>query len=276
MTDNDRDLPAVPGGENQVATATSQISIGDVWASLTEMAKDPSVDASKLKALTDIQGSMISQMNAEKDREAKARFDRAFAMACANMPTITKDERIEHNGRFIGWFKKYEDIRKIVDEIARPYGLTTTHDSSEIDGGKGGILVWTVITYVDSEYTWTEIRAKVPVPPDTGGAKGAGQALGSSKTYGERYSLTGAYGIVQKGLDRDGKSAAPSALAAPDGQKKLVEDGQKAAAGGARSYAAWLSGLTNVQKGWLITAGHHDNLSQAARDHDALQKGQDK
>lgn len=272
--DSTENLPAM-AEQSPVATSGSTLSVGDVWASLSDMAKDPSVDAEKLRALTDIQGAMITQMNSEKDREAKARFDRAFALACKDMPIITKDEKIEHNGRFIGWFKKYEDIRAIVDEVARPFGLTTTHDSSEIDGGKGGILVWTVITYVDSEYTWTETRAKIPVPPDTGGAKGAGQALGSSKTYGERYSITGAYGIVQKGLDRDGSTRPPAQLASPDQNDRLIEEGQRAAAGGAKRYASWLVGLTNVQKGWLITHGHHDKLSTAAREVTAMQEGQD-
>tara|TARA_R110000850_G_scaffold23358_1_gene69093 strand:+ start:25093 stop:25809 length:717 start_codon:yes stop_codon:yes gene_type:complete len=238
------------------------------------MAKDPGVDADKLKALTDIQSSMISQMNSEKDREAKARFDRAFALACADMPVITKDEKIEHNGKFIGWFKKYEDIRTVVDQIARPYGLTTTHDSSEIDGGKGGILVWTVITYVDSEYTWTETRGKMPVPPDTGGAKGAGQALGSSTTYGQRYSIVGAYGIVQKGLDRDGASPSAGASLSKD-QLNMLDAAQKAATGGPKDYGAWLNSRTNAQKGWMITNGHHDKMAAAAREIAAQQQGQE-
>lgn len=271
-TMSDKNLPAA-----RAETASQPtLSMSDVWSSLTAMAQDPNVDADKLKALTDIQGSMIDQMNAEKDREAKARFDRAFAMACAEMPVITKDERIEHNGRFIGWFKKYEDIRAVVDLIARPFGLTTSHDSSEIDGGKGGILVWTVITYVDQEYTWTETRARIPVPPDTGGAKGAGQALGSSMTYGERYSIIGAYGIVQKGIDRDGKSPEAARLASPDQNQYLIDNGRKAAIGGPKEYAGWLASLTNVQKGWLITNGHHDKLAQSARDIAAQSEGQDK
>ncbi len=269
-------LPAAPTG-SAVATQGGQLSMGDVWQSLTEMAKDPLVDAGKLKALTDIQGSMIAQMNAEKDREAKARFDRAFALACAAMPIITKDQKIEHNGKFIGWFKKYEDIREIIDSIARPFGLTTTHDSSEIDGGRGGILVWTIITYVDPEHTWTEIRARIPVPPDTGGAKGPGQALGSSKTYGERYSITGAYGIVQKGLDRDGKSQEPNLkLENPAKYQGLLDQGQMAAADGTKGYASWLKNQDNHPKGWLVMHGHHDRLIEAARDVDALKaKGQD-
>lgn len=259
MTDEKSNALAVREVGTEIASQSGGVSIGDIWQSLVEMAKDPTVDAEKLKALTDIQGTMIAQANSEKDREAKARFDRAFALACSQMPVITKDAKIEHNGRFIGWFKKYEDIRAVVDEIIRPLGLNVSHDSSEIDGGKGGILVWSLITYVDSEYTWTEERAKIPVPPDTGGAKGAGQALGSSKTYGERYSLTGAFGIVQKGLDRDGKTPEPGAELTTV-QAELLKAGQAKAEEGAAAYGHWVKAIPNELKGWLIASGNHDRL----------------
>lgn len=271
MDDEQNTAIALHNGDPQGQVSTKkQLSAGDVWESLVAMATDDTINPEKLRALTDIQGTVIQQMRDEKDREAKARFTKAFATACRQMPIITKDEKIEHKGRFIGWFKKYEDLRRIVDQVVHPLGLTVSHDCSEIDGGKGGILVWTVITYMDGEHTWSETKAKIPVPPDGGGAKGAAQALGSSKTYGERYSLTGAFGIVQKGLDRDGKSPEARALLANTADHQVIIDaGQSAAAQGAKAYAAWLNGLTNVQKGWLITHGHHDELSKAARAHDA-------
>ena len=264
MTNETGTQLAIQSAGNEIATQTDSASISDIWQSLVEMAKDPAVDADKLKALTDIQGTMIAQANAEKDREAKARFDRAFAVACSRMPIITKDSKIEHNGRFIGWFKKYEDIRGVVDDVIRPLGLNVSHDSSAIDGGKGGILVWSIITYVDSEYTWTEERAKIPVPPDTGGAKGAGQALGSSKTYGERYSLTGAFGIVQKGLDRDGSAPEPGQKLS-SAQSELLRVGEQKAAEGAAAYGHWVKSIPNELKGWLIASGNHDRFVGMAK-----------
>lgn len=266
MTD-EKNLPAMA---NQAPPASSSggMSVSDMWASMVEMAKDPQVDAEKIGYLVNLQEKMV-------DRAAKDAFNRAFAKACQDMPVITKDDKIEHNGKFIGWFKKYEDLRGVVDDIINPLGLTVTHDSDQIDGGRGGLTVWTVITYMDDQYTWCEERGRMPVPPDTGGAKTAAQALGSSSTYGMRYSLAAAFGIVQRGLDRDGKSQSRAQLEAPDQNDKLIDAGQRAAAGGPREYANWLSGLTNVQKGWLITHGHHDKLSTAAREIAAQQQGQD-
>ena len=268
MTD-ETNLPATAEPQSNSAPVKSDgMSVGDMWASMIEMAKDPSVDAAKIGHLVELQEKMI-------DRAAKDRFDRAFAQACQNMPIITKDDKIEHNGRFIGWFKKYEDLRAIVDDVINPLGLTVTHDSDQIDGGKGGVTVWTVITYMDSEYTWREERGRMPVPPDAGGAKSAAQALGSSTTYGQRYSLAAAFGIVQKGLDRDGRSQPRAQLAGPGENQELIDAGQVAATNGPKEYARWLNGLTNVQKGWLITHGHHDKLSTAAREIAAQQQGQD-
>ena len=149
MTD-DKNLPAMAKPQTEIAAKTDGMSVGDMWASMVEMAKDPTIDAAKIGHLVELQEKMV-------DRTAKDRFDRAFATACQNMPVITKDDKIEHNGRFIGWFKKYEDLREVVDGVINPLGLTVTHDSDQIDGGKGGLTVWTVITYMDSEYTWRQI-----------------------------------------------------------------------------------------------------------------------
>lgn len=250
---------------NEVAkTEAADVSVGAMWAGLVDLVKDPSVDASKLQALVSVQGDMM-------DRAAKDRFDRAFALAVGQMPIITKDDRIEHvknagtpqeTRQFIGWFKKYEDLRSVVDDIANPLGLYITHDSSEIDGGKGGILVWTIITYVDSEYTWTEVRGRVPVPPDGGGAKGAAQAIGSAITYGQRYSLVAAFGIVQKGLDRDGQSleAQRLMLEHSGGLDSLVATGETNAKGGKADFLAWFKAQSNMTKGQLVSAGEYDRL----------------
>lgn len=260
-----------PAAVSTVASQGGQLTASDVWSSLLDMAKDESVDADKLRALTDIQGTMIAQVNSEKDREAKARFDRALSLACADMPVITKDNKIQHKGQFIGWFKKYEDIRDIVDKIIRPFNLNITHDSSEIDGGKGGILVWTVISYVDSEHTWSEERAKIPVPPDTGGAKGAGQALGSSMTYGQRYSLVGAFGIVQRGLDKDG-STDVAMIELKGKEAELLKDAEECASRGGLPYRAYFDGLTNHERTLLVRNGkddrfpsHHERLKSIAQ-----------
>jgi hypothetical protein len=268
---DDTSLPAVADKTplaNSIPQESNPMSVANMWASMVEMVKDPTIDAQKIGHLVEIQEKMI-------DRAASDRFKRAFAQACQKMPIITKDDKIEHNGKFIGWFKKYEDLREIVDSIINPLGLTVTHDSDQIDGGKGGLTIWTVITYMDSEYTWQEERGRMPLPPDAGGAKSAAQGIGSSATYGQRYSLTAAFGIVQKGLDRDGKSQAAAQLASPDQNQHLIDAGQRAAMGGPKAYAGWLNDLTNIQKGWMVTHGHHDKLTQTARDIAAQQQGQD-
>ena len=220
------------------------MSLGEMWSSMLELAKDPSVDAAKIEHLVGLQEKMV-------DRTAGDRFRRAFAQACRDMPVITKDDKIEHKGRFIGWFKKYEDLRGIVDQIINPLGLTITHDSSEIDGGKGGVTVWTVITFMDDEYTWVEERGKMPVPPDGGGAKSAAQALGSSVTYGQRYSLAAAFGIVQKGLDRDGST--PARQISNSAASGLVDEAKKAASKGMSAYEEWFKARDRADRVTLTT-----------------------
>jgi hypothetical protein len=105
--------------------------------------------------------------------------------------------------------------------------------------------------YVDADHTWTEVRGKMPVPPDTGGAKGAGQAIGSSMTYGQRYSLCAAFGIVTKGLDNDGRTPAPQ-LAAPKADD-LKDDAHAAAKGGSEVYEKWFVSKSRAEKVTLTT-----------------------
>lgn len=257
---DETNLPATAQAATVVATDENSMSVGNMWASMIEMARDPSVDAAKIGHLVGLQEQMI-------DRAAKDKFDRAFAKACQNMPVITKDDKIEHNNRFIGWFKKYEDLRSIVDQVINPLGLTVTHDSDQIDGGKGGVTVWTVITYMDDEYTWREERGRMPVPPDGGGAKSAAQALGSSVTYGQRYSLAAAFGIVQKGLDRDGRTKAPEQRG-ESWQDQVKDDAMKAAGQGSAAYSEFFAKLSPMKKGWLVEFGGHAQMKQGAEAHD--------
>lgn len=268
MTD-DKNLPATAEPQQ-----SRQLTAGDIWTGLAAMAENDSIPVDKLRALADIQKDVMESARIEDDRTAKRKWDNAFARACAEMPVITKDEKIEHNGKFIGWFRKYEDIREIVDEICRKYNLTISHDSADIDGGKAGLNIWTVISYVDSDHTWTETRGRMPIPPDAGGAKGAAQAIGSSMTYGQRYSLCAAFGIVTKGLDRDG-STNVAKLPKPGDETNLLSDATEAAGRGVLPYKAFFEGLTNVQRGWMVANGgdaeflsHHERLKHAATQND--------
>ena len=177
---------------------TSVIDINAIFQSMMEMAKNPNVDADKMKTIFEMQKEMRAD-------EAKSRFDRAMALACQQMPVITKDSKIEHNGRFIAWFKKYEDIRVVVDGICKPLGLTIRHSCKEMNEGRM-LGVNTIVTFVDSEFTHVYEGPHMPVPFDTGGAKSGAQGAGSSQKYGERYSLCSTFGIIQQGLDNDGRS----------------------------------------------------------------------
>ncbi len=103
-------------------------------------------------------------------------------------------------------------------------------------------------------------------PLDQSGSKNAIQGAGSSVAYGKRYTLCAILNIVTNGDDRNG--AAVTTVVVPgmaeDWQTDLLDLAQIAASKGLRSYEDFAKGRSNMERGWLIDAGHHKNLKLAA------------
>ena len=104
MTDETENLPAQQTTGTQVQAAPAMDPM-QIWNSIAEMATNPEVDAGKIGALLDYQERIM-------DRAARDAFTLAKNTAMANMPKINKDSRIEHNGKLIGKYKKYEELGK--------------------------------------------------------------------------------------------------------------------------------------------------------------------
>lgn len=236
-----------------------------IWKSIEAMALNPDVDAGKIGALLDHQERIM-------DRAAQQAFTFAKNSAMAEMPRITKDSRIVHPGKngqpdkIIGRYKKYEDLRRIIDPVLTKYGLRITHETGFSEQMKMP-TVTAVLSFVKDGMAWTERGGEMVLPFDSTGAKSGTQGAGSSLTYGQRYTTCAILGIVIENEDDDGAGGGRAELPAGADHQGLIDAGQRAAIGGPKAYADWLKGLTNVQKGWLITHGHHDNLAAAARDH---------
>jgi len=200
------------------------------------------------------------------DYAAKNAFTAARNAAMAEMPVITKDSMIVHNGRLIGKYTKYEDLRAIIDPILNRHGLRITHRPGFNDAMKMPTYE-AVLHFAKDGQTYSEAQGPMAVPFDTSGAKNPAQGAGSTMQYGMRYTTCGALGIVQQGVDDDaGRRTAPAIDT--NWQDAVRDAGMSAAKGGSKAYADWFATLTNMQKGWMVDAGHHNNFKKAAADHD--------
>jgi|GEM_PF-6119765 len=268
MTD-ETNLPSV-ADERQVAESATQFSSASIWASFQEMAKDPTMDAAKMQTMYELQKTMIEDQRQEEFNQAK------FA-AMAEMPTITKNKVVSNrSGEVMYRYSDFKHLYNAIKPILNSHGLILDFDVSETSNeSKVPFLRVAPILRHRNGYVWNGSHMPVPITAANSSISLTQAAKGAVET-GKRTVTISCLGITEDEDPNITGEKDPS-KGQPQGENydRLVAEGQKAATGGPKAYAGWLNSLTNVQKGWLITNGHHDNLSQAARDIAAQQQGQD-
>jgi ERF superfamily protein len=129
----------------------------------------------------------------EKNQARKA-FDEAVAAAKAEIPPILRN-REGHNQ------KRYADfaaIAEVVDPIITSHGLSYRFRTLQNDK----INVTCILSHKAGHYEETTLSG----PADATGSKNAIQAIGSTLTYLQRYSLVQALGLAAAN-DDDGKAS---------------------------------------------------------------------
>jgi hypothetical protein len=142
--------------------------------------------------------AMIEKLMALHERwdanQARKAFDEAVAAAKRDIPPITRNVT-GHNA------KKYADfaaIAKVVDPIIGAHGLSYRFRTTQTDR----ISVTCILSHKAGHAEETTLSG----PADTSGNKNAIQAIGSTLTYLQRYSLVQMLGLAA-GNDDDGKAA---------------------------------------------------------------------
>ena len=141
-----------------------------------------------------IEKFMILQERWEQN-QARKDFDASIAAAKAEIPPITRNAT-GHND------KKYADfsaIAAVVDPILGKHGLSYRFRTVQTDR----ISVTCVLSHKSGHSEETTLAG----PPDATGSKNAIQAIGSTLTYLQRYSLVQMLGLAAA-RDDDGRSAA--------------------------------------------------------------------
>jgi hypothetical protein len=125
--------------------------------------------------------------------QARKAFDRAIAAAKAKITPIQRNAK-GHND------KRYADfaaIAKVVDPILSEHGLSYRFRTAQSDR----ISVTCILSHEDGHSEETTLTG----PPDASGSKNAIQAIGSTLTYLQRYSLVQMLGLAAA-ADDDGKA----------------------------------------------------------------------
>lgn len=132
--------------------------------------------------------------------QAKKAFDAALAAAKGEIPTIVRNAK-GHNDKM---YADFSAIAKAIDPILGTHGLSYRFRTQQADR----IVVTCILSHKDGHAEETTLAG----PADTTGNKNAIQAIGSTLTYLQRYTLVQMLGLAAAADDDGKRSGAGSAV----------------------------------------------------------------
>lgn len=205
------EAPAPPAPEKtkiaRRARATAIVKAAeppDQWLAMLErLATNPEVDLTKIEKLIDLKERTAKT-------EAEALFNAAYAKMQIELPEIDEKGKIVAEGVLRSTYARFEDIMRAVRPIMGRHGFGIRFEHTR----EGAIQICTGILSHEAGHS---ISDKFEAMPDAGGNKPAIQANGSTRSYGQRYTLVALLGIATRNQDDDGRTAqAPDAPAGFD------------------------------------------------------------
>jgi len=207
-------LPSPAEIEEAVTMPTEMIPApteDNVTLMFERLARDPSVDVTKLERLIELQKSVLAH-------QAKASFDAAFAAMQGEIPIITEDGRILVEGELRSKYATNEAIQEVLRPILQRHGFSLRFRNTFAEGKQ---KIVGILSHRDGHSESDEFEC----PPDTSGKKNSIQAMGSTRSYGQRYTTIALLNIATRGTDDDGETAETKAPPdAPAGYGDWISD----------------------------------------------------
>lgn len=161
------------------------------------LAANPDVDVAKLEKLIDMQERILRH-------NAKAAFDGAFSRMQAEIPEIDERGRITAKGGGTrSTYAKLEDIHKAIKPILAKHGFAIRH-RTEWPEDKAGIIRIIGILSHESGHSESSV---FEAPMDRSEYRTDIQSMGSTVSYGRRYTTMDLLNISTRGVDDDGRTA---------------------------------------------------------------------
>jgi hypothetical protein len=159
-------------------------------------------------ASIEVIGRMMDFQERWDRTQARKAFDAAIAEAKAEISPVIRNATGHNNKRYAD----FAAIARAVDPIISKHGLSYRFRTAQTDR----IAVTCVLSHRDGHFEETTLIG----PPDKTGSKNDIQAIGSTLTYLQRYSLVQALGLAAAN-DDDGKAVADGASITADQLKTL-------------------------------------------------------
>jgi len=139
----------------------------------------------------------------EETRNAKNAYTEAMALFKANAPEIEKDAKVgyanQKGGHTSYTHATLGNVSNTINKALGEYGLSAAWQTEQ---SEKAVKVTCTITHKLGHSESTSLSAA----PDTSGSKNAIQALGSTISYLERYTILALTGLATKEQDDDGKA----------------------------------------------------------------------
>lgn len=178
-------------------------------------AANPNVDIEKMERLLDMHERV-------KARNAKTAYQAALADMQPVLPVIEERGEIKHgdNKPVQSTYARWEDINEAIRPILAEYGFALSFRIGRADG-----LVQ--VTGILSHREGHSEETTFDLPVDSSGSKNSVQALGSSVSYGQRYTAKALLNLTSRhSSDDDGRAAGGGFVTAAQAEEiqALMED----------------------------------------------------
>lgn len=197
---------AIATRDNAVAAPIDE----NLLSVISRAAADPNVDIDKLERLLQVQERVI-------ERNARAAYYAALAELQPELPVVSERGGIkDRNGNVQSTYALWEDVNEAIRPILAQHGFSLTF---KVRRTEGEIITTGVLAHREGHREETELS----LPTDASGSKNAVQAVGSSTSYGKRYTAFALLNITSTGEDDDGqKGGAPDPV--DNVRHKLLND----------------------------------------------------
>lgn len=172
-----------------VATVEPHPAATDMLGMIERMAVNPNIDPAKLERLI----AMKKDIDATA---AKVAFTQALVRMRPDLPRIEKKGKTDKAD-----YGKWEDIQDAIDPVLTKHGFDLTFKTSS---AAESITVTAVLRHEDGHEDTTDLT----LPADKGPGRNSVQAVGSTVSYGKRYTATALLNLRIGGEDDDGVGAA--------------------------------------------------------------------
>lgn len=177
-----------------VPTATAVSESAAIIQVIERAATNPNVDIDKMERLLQMHERIM-------ERNSKEAYDAAFADMQKDLPVIAERGGIkDRNGNVQSKYALWEDINEAIKPVLAKHGFGISFRTGQSDGK-------IIVTGVLSHRAGHREETTMELPVDTSGSKNAVQAVGSSTSYGKRYTAQALLNLTSTGEDDDGKAA---------------------------------------------------------------------